>query len=205
MLNQSWCEIYVSINAAFFFFSFSRFFFLHTFKKKKIFESVLSCTSLFNNDAILETNLFESNRAFIAKLPALYLSIYLYLNYICGLSNFLRQKASEPLNQIISNFLGYLIFSGKMHIYKRKCEVSVVFFLFEILLFPHLNTLYRPTNAIVKLFKAKRKSIMHGILNDDSHTFRCLNPYDLWPKHSWWTDPSERLMLFKISKESRSR
>ena len=96
---------------------------------------------------------------------------------------FLRQKASEPLNQMTSNLIGYLIYSGKKHIYKRKCEVSVVF-LFEILLFPHLNTLYRPTNAIVKLFEAKRKSTMHGILNGDSHTFRCLNPYDLWPKHS---------------------
>ena len=76
---------------------------------------------------------------------------------------FLKQEASESLNQMISNFVGYLTYSGKMHIYKRKCEVSVVvFFFFEILLFPHLNTIYRPTNAIVKLFKAKRKSTMHG-------------------------------------------
>ena len=96
---------------------------------------------------------------------------------------FLRQKAPEPPNQMTSNFVGYLIYSGKMHIYKKECEVSVAF-LFEMLLFPHLNTLYRPPNAIVELLKAKRKSTMHGILNGDSHTFRCLNPYDLWPKHS---------------------
>ena len=56
-----------------------------------------------------------------------YFSVYLYHIYLRTFK-FLRQKASESLNQTTSNFVGYLIYSGKMHIYKRKCEVSVVFF-----------------------------------------------------------------------------
>ena len=112
----------------------------------------------------------------------IYIYIYIYIYYIyLRTFKLLRQKASEPLNQMTSNFVGYLISSGKMHIYKKKCEVSVGFFLFEMLLFPHLN---RRTNSIVKLFKAKRKSTTRGILNGDSHTYQCLNPNDLWPKHS---------------------
>ena len=46
---------------------------------------------------------------------------------------FLRQKACEPLNQMTSNFVGYLIYSGKMHIYKKKYEVSVVLFVWNFI------------------------------------------------------------------------
>ena len=57
---------------------------------------------------------------YFSKLRYLY---YIYLwTFKC-----LRQKASEPLSQMTSNFVGYLIRCGKMHIYKRKCEVSEVF------------------------------------------------------------------------------
>ena len=82
---------------------------------------------------------------------------HLYYIYLCTLE-FMSRKTPEPLNEMTSNFVGYLIYSSKMFLYKTKCEVSVVF-LFEILFFPHLHTLYRPTNDIVKLFTAKRKSL----------------------------------------------
>ena len=67
---------------------------------------------------------------------------HLYYIYLCTLE-FMSRKTPEPLNEMTSNFVGYLICSGRMHIYKMKFKVSAVF-LFELLLFPHLHTLYRP-------------------------------------------------------------
>ena len=58
----------------------------------------------------------------------IYIHIYIYIYIYLWTFKFLRQKACEPLNQMTSNFVGYLIYVGKMHIYKKKCEVSVVLF-----------------------------------------------------------------------------
>ena len=60
----------------------------------------------------------------------MYVFIHIYTHTHLWTFKFLKQKACEPLNQMTSNFVGYLIYSGKMHIYKKKCEVSVGLFFF---------------------------------------------------------------------------
>ena len=58
-----------------------------------------------------------------SNLSSNYIYIYIYTIIIYFWTfKFLRQKAFEPLNQMTSNFLGYLIYSGKMHIYKKNVK-----------------------------------------------------------------------------------